>query len=74
MPQDTERYVLICDLARFIGRATDTLKNHIRKQGIGIIEVRSHRGQLADAITADDAKRVIALETPAISIVNPKDL
>jgi hypothetical protein len=69
------RYTFVADLADFLNIDRHTANAWIRRNGITITRMRRQdTGQVANAVTEDDAKRIIR-EMPKIpEIVRPEDL
>lgn len=67
-------YVLVCELARFLKREKGTMRAILSRLDIVPVKVRAASGQLVSAITAEDARRVIASEPRPVKVINPNDL
>jgi len=70
-----EKYVYLRDLAKYLKRDRSTLKNRIDRMGGKVYRIRKvASGQDADAVTVEDAKRIMAAEQPAEETVQPEDI
>ena len=70
-----DKYVSICELARYLGRDKCTMRRRIQKQGIQTMVIRrSDSGQSIQAISAKDAKVIMAGEPQMAELVAPESI
>jgi hypothetical protein len=70
-----EQYVFLVDLARYLKRSPEGLREKVRKCGIKIVTRRRPlSAQASLAISAEDAARIRAMEAPSADIIRPEDL
>ena len=69
------RYVFVLDLARHMGRTGCAVAEMARRMKMPLVYLRREgTGKSALAVTTEDAKRLMAHDTPRGEIVTPEDL
>jgi len=71
----TERYVFLRDIAKHLGTQPDNFVNRILRNGAQTKKVRNpETGHIAHAVTAEEARAIIAAERDIPETMKPEDL
>lgn len=71
----SQQFVFLLDIAKYTGRTLSGMANKARKYGMAVVKLRRNEsGKAALAVSPEDAKRLISMETPKAEILRPEDL
>ncbi len=72
---DVSQFVFLIDIAAYLGRTSDAVRARVQRLKCQTVLVRRDvSGQSALAVSAEDAKRIIASDIKPASIIKPEDI